>query len=67
MASPIFPRPAVLMHVVQAIKLPVRENEHGKVFVANLSVLPLGTIEEFEQAFSYVSDNWTLHHSDGVR
>ncbi|KAI0764505.1 kinesin-domain-containing protein [Trametes elegans] len=35
-----------------AIKLPVRENEHGKVFVANLSVLPLRTIEEFEQAFS---------------
>ncbi|KAI0642491.1 P-loop containing nucleoside triphosphate hydrolase protein [Trametes meyenii] len=35
-----------------AVKLPVRENENGQVFVANLSMLPLSTIEDFEQAFS---------------
>ncbi|KAI0676625.1 kinesin-domain-containing protein [Trametes maxima] len=35
-----------------AVKLPVRENENGQVFVANLSMLPLITIEDFEQAFS---------------
>ncbi|KAI0367731.1 kinesin-domain-containing protein [Pilatotrama ljubarskyi] len=38
-----------------AVKLPVRENEAGKVFVANLSVLPLHTIEDFERAFSHAN------------
>ncbi|OSC97390.1 kinesin-domain-containing protein [Trametes coccinea BRFM310] len=35
-----------------ATKLPVRENEAGQVFVANLSVCPLETIDDFESAFS---------------
>ncbi|EIW55394.1 kinesin-domain-containing protein [Trametes versicolor FP-101664 SS1] len=35
-----------------AAKLPVRENEHGKVFVANLSTIPLDTLDDFETAFS---------------
>ncbi|KAI8969759.1 kinesin-domain-containing protein [Trametes punicea] len=34
-----------------AVKLPVRENENGQVFVANLSVLPLETIGDFDRAF----------------
>ncbi|CDO76921.1 hypothetical protein BN946_scf185006.g3 [Trametes cinnabarina] len=35
-----------------AVKLPVRENEAGQVFVANLSVCPLETLHDFEAAFS---------------
>ncbi|KAI0630947.1 kinesin-domain-containing protein [Trametes polyzona] len=35
-----------------AVKLPVRENEAGQVFVANLSTVPLETIDDFERAFS---------------
>ncbi|KAH9886009.1 P-loop containing nucleoside triphosphate hydrolase protein [Cubamyces lactineus] len=35
-----------------AVKLPVRENESGQVFVANLSVLPLETLDDFEDAFT---------------
>ncbi|KAI0822872.1 P-loop containing nucleoside triphosphate hydrolase protein [Trametes gibbosa] len=35
-----------------ALKLPVRENEAGKVFVANLSVLPVDSLDDFESAFS---------------
>ncbi|KAH9848323.1 P-loop containing nucleoside triphosphate hydrolase protein [Lenzites betulinus] len=35
-----------------ALKLPVRENESGQVFVANLSVLPVESLDDFELAFS---------------
>ncbi|KAI0349857.1 kinesin-domain-containing protein [Trametes cingulata] len=38
-----------------AVKLPIRENEAGKVFVANLSVLPLHTMDDFERAFSHAN------------
>ena len=42
----------VLTFACQAVKLPVRENESGQVFVANLSVLPLETLDDFEDAFT---------------
>jgi kinesin family member 22 len=36
----------------QAPKLPVRENEAGKVFVANLTALPVDSFEEFERLYA---------------
>ena len=38
----------------QAVKLPVRENEAGQVFVANLSTLPVDTLEDFDRVFTSV-------------
>jgi hypothetical protein len=38
----------------QAPKLPVREDHHGKVFVANLSVLPIRTAADFDRMFACV-------------
>ncbi|PIL26656.1 hypothetical protein GSI_11281 [Ganoderma sinense ZZ0214-1] len=34
-----------------AVKLPVRENEAGQVFVANLSTVPLDTFQDFNKIF----------------
>ncbi|KAI1786603.1 kinesin-domain-containing protein [Ganoderma leucocontextum] len=34
-----------------AVKLPVRENEAGQVFVANLSTVPLDTFQDFNKVF----------------
>jgi hypothetical protein len=39
---------------VQAPKLPVRENDVGQVFVANLTSIPITSIEEFVAIYSYV-------------
>ena len=36
----------------QAPKLPVRENEAGVVFVANLTALPVASYEEFERIYA---------------
>ena len=44
-----------LARFLQAVKLPVRENEHGQVFVANLSAVPVQTLQDFDAIFSYVS------------
>ena len=38
----------------QAPKLPVRENDVGQVFVANLTSLPIQSMEEFDTIYSYV-------------
>ncbi|EIN08651.1 kinesin-domain-containing protein [Punctularia strigosozonata HHB-11173 SS5] len=35
-----------------APKLPVRENEFGQVFVANLSTVPVGSLDEFESVYA---------------
>lgn len=40
--------------LMQAPKLPVRENDHGKVFVANLSSIPISSVEEFDTIYAYV-------------
>lgn len=39
---------------LQAPKLPVRENDVGKVFVANLTSLPIESVEEFDAIYSFV-------------
>ncbi len=36
----------------QAPKLPVRENEAGVVFVANLTALPVASYEDFERIYA---------------
>ena len=38
----------------QAPKLPVRENDAGQIFVANLSSLPVSTEQEFQSIYSWV-------------
>ncbi|KAG8216883.1 P-loop containing nucleoside triphosphate hydrolase protein [Butyriboletus roseoflavus] len=38
-----------------APKLPVRENDAGQVFVANLSSLPIASVEEFDTIYSRAS------------
>ncbi|RDX42160.1 kinesin-domain-containing protein [Lentinus brumalis] len=35
-----------------AAKLPVRENEFGQVFVANLSIVPVNTLQDFDKLFT---------------
>lgn len=47
---------------VQAPKLPVRENDVGQVFVANLSSVPIASVEEFTAIYSYVFYSGHLHH-----
>ncbi|KAI0739220.1 P-loop containing nucleoside triphosphate hydrolase protein [Daedaleopsis nitida] len=37
---------------IYAAKLPVRESEGGKVFVANLSMLPVATLQDFDRVFA---------------
>jgi kinesin family protein 22 len=37
---------------LQAPKLPVRENDAGQIFVANLSSLPVSTEQEFQSIYS---------------
>ena len=32
----------------------MRENDHGKVFVANLSSVPISSVEEFDALYAYV-------------
>ena len=39
----------------QAQKLPVRENDAGQIFVANLSSLPISTEQEFQDIYSCVT------------
>lgn len=36
----------------QAPKLPVRENDQGQVFVANLSRIPIDSVEEFDALYA---------------
>ena len=38
--------------VEQAPKLPIRENEAGQVFVANLSTRPLSSMKEFDRIYA---------------
>lgn len=38
----------------QAPKLPVRENDAGQVFVANLTSFPIQSMEEFDRIYSCV-------------
>lgn len=38
----------------QAPKLPVRENDAGQVFVANLTSLPVASFAEFDKIYTYV-------------
>lgn len=40
---------------MQAPKLPVRENDAGQVFVANLSRVSIASVEEFDSLYAYVS------------
>ena len=47
----LFPQPLPRSSLHQAVKLPVRENEAGQVFVANLSTLPLDTLQDFNKVF----------------
>lgn len=39
---------------MQAPKLPVRENDAGQVFVANLSRVPIDSVDEFDTLYAYV-------------
>ncbi|KAF9553564.1 kinesin-domain-containing protein [Agrocybe pediades] len=47
----------LLVNRENAPKLPVRENDSGMVFVANLSRLPISSVQEFDQIYKYVSLN----------
>lgn len=40
---------------LKAPKLPVRENDVGQVFVANLTSLPVESLAEFEKIYKYVT------------
>ena len=42
----------VMTVVPQAPKLPVRENDVGQVFVANLSSSPIESVSEFDKIYS---------------
>ena len=48
---PLLPQPTLSSSLHQAVKLPVRENESGQVFVANLSTVPLDTFQDFNKVF----------------
>ncbi|KIJ61547.1 hypothetical protein HYDPIDRAFT_96250 [Hydnomerulius pinastri MD-312] len=52
----------LLVNRETAPKLPVRENDVGQVFVANLTSLPLASVEEFDILYSRAS----LHRSVGA-
>lgn len=41
-----------VQHPIQAVKLPVRENEAGQVFVANLSVIAIEDMPDFDRIFT---------------
>ncbi|KAH7886963.1 P-loop containing nucleoside triphosphate hydrolase protein [Phlebopus sp. FC_14] len=45
----------LLVNRETAAKLPVRENDAGQVFVANLTSLPIGSVEEFDAIYSRAS------------
>ncbi|KIK86017.1 hypothetical protein PAXRUDRAFT_831932 [Paxillus rubicundulus Ve08.2h10] len=45
----------LLVNRETAPKLPVRENDAGQVFVANLTSLPLASVEEFDTIYSHAS------------
>ncbi|KAI9569943.1 P-loop containing nucleoside triphosphate hydrolase protein [Boletus coccyginus] len=47
----------LFVHRESAPKLPVRENDVGKVFVANLTSLPIESVEEFDAIYSRASHN----------
>jgi hypothetical protein len=47
-------RDVVTQNSLQAPKLPVRENDAGQVFVANLSSLPIESVEEFDAIYEFV-------------
>ncbi len=49
--APRLPPPLSRSSLRQAVKLPVRENEAGQVFVANLSTVALDTFQEFNKVF----------------
>ena len=40
-----------VLRVPQAPKLPVRENDVGQVFVANLTTLPISSFSDFERIY----------------
>lgn len=42
----------VLQLNAQAPKLPVRENDAGQVFVANLTALPIESVADFDKIYS---------------
>ena len=48
--------PVILAHSNQkekkAPKLPVRENDSGMVFVANLSRIPISSVDEFDHIYT---------------
>ncbi|EEB99588.1 hypothetical protein MPER_00708, partial [Moniliophthora perniciosa FA553] len=47
----------LLVNRDNAPKLPVRENGAGMVFVANLSSLPLASVEDFDSIYSQATKN----------
>lgn len=47
-------RDVVTQYSLQAPKLPVRENDAGQVFVANLTSLPIESVEEFNAIYEFV-------------
>ena len=50
---PTFYRKQIRFEIVeQAPKLPIRENEAGQVFVANLSTRPLSSMKEFDRIYA---------------
>ena len=42
----------VTKKIKQAPKLPVRENDSGMVFVANLSRIPISSVDEFDHIYT---------------
>jgi len=48
----------LLMSWNQAPKLPVRANDSGEVFVANLSSHPISSVEEFDILYRWVASEY---------
>lgn len=47
----------LLVNRENAPKLPVRENDRGQVFVANLTSIPMDSVADFERIYSQASKN----------
>ncbi|EKM57950.1 uncharacterized protein PHACADRAFT_193079 [Phanerochaete carnosa HHB-10118-sp] len=47
----------LLVNRENAPKLPVRENDRGQVFVANLTAIPMDSVADFEKIYSQASKN----------
>jgi kinesin family member 22 len=58
----------LLVNRADAPKLPVRENDVGRVFVANLTKLPITSVDEFDSIFAcvFTIPNTNFHHGRDI-